>query len=196
MSSLDYQVSRANPSKVGGSGTTVKYFPRPIGQSLTSGQPTTPNASSPVGSLWVPVGPQFDGQQLTVQASGSFGSDTGDPSGTVSFSLYTVTGTLAVPVYTQIATTTAITPAFPSEVWTLKTTLIGGNGMLLGWYEGAIRGTVVPPTTLINVVTGLDFQNGNPALQRGAVCGLVIGVTFGTSDASNTASLTQFAVNQ
>lgn len=208
MSSLDFQVSRINPSIVSGTGTTVKYFPRPIGQSLTSGQPTTPNTSNPTGALWVPVGPQFGGKQLNIVASGNFGSDSGDPSGTVTVSLYPVTGTFANPVYgvgtggsNYIATTGTITPFYAVEPWTLSATLFSdssaGNadGMLIGSYTASIRGQIVQPATVPNILTGLDWTNGNPALMKGSVLGFVIGVKFGTSDASNVARMTEFSIS-
>jgi hypothetical protein len=204
---LDFQCSRVNPSKVSGLGGSVKYFPRPLGTSLTSGQPSTPNASNPAGSLWLPVGANFGGQQFTIKASGTFGSDSGDPSATVTISLFPVTGTLANPVYgvgggssNYIATTTAITPFYAVEPWALEATLEGdsspGNadGLLIGSYTASYRGSIVNPATVTNIVSGLDFTNGNPALQRGAVLGFVIGVTFGSSDASNRASMTQFQI--
>jgi hypothetical protein len=207
MSVLDFQCSRVNPSKVSGLGTAVKYFPRPLGVSLTSGQPATPNATNPTGSLWLPVGASFGGKQLTIKASGTFGSDSGDPSATVTISLFPVTGTLANPVYgvgagpsNYIATTIAITPFYAVEPWALEATLEGdsspGNadGLLIGSYTASYRGSIVNPAAVTNIVTGLDFTNGNQALQKGAVLGFVIGVTFGTSDVTNKASMTQFII--
>lgn len=102
---LDFQCSAKNPSKVGGlSAGAIKYFPRTLGSSIAGGQATTPNATNPAGGLWLPNG-AFDGVQFNVRASGDYGSDTGDPSGTVRVELYAVTGVLATPIYTTIATT-------------------------------------------------------------------------------------------
>jgi hypothetical protein len=195
---LDFQVSGAFPSKVGGLGTTVKYFPRPIGPSIGVA-PSTPSSTSPVGALLLPAQNVFQGQQFNVMASGFFGSDTGDPSGTVTVQLYAVTGSVASPTYTSIATTGAITPFFAQEPWGLNVELVGAsnngaNGLLIGSYEAFIRGSVTAPTTVTNIVTGLDFNAGNPLLAQGAVLGFVVGVTFGTTDATNKASLTQFTI--
>lgn len=195
---LDFQVSGAFPSKVGGTLTSVKYFPRPIGPAIGVA-PSTPSSTSGVGALLLPANNVFQGQQFNVIASGFYGSDTGDPSGTVTVQLFAVTGTLAAPVYTALATTGAITPFFANEPWALNTELIGAsnsgaNGLLIGAYEAYIRGSVVAPTTVTNIVTGLDFNAGNTLLSQGAVLGFVVGVTFGTSDASNKASLTQFTI--
>jgi hypothetical protein len=195
---LDFQVSAAVPSKVGGSGTTVKYFPRPIGPSIGVA-PATPSSTSAAGSLMVPANNVFNGQQFDVIASGSFGNDSGDPSGTVTVQLYAVTGTFTNPTYTSIATTGAMTPFYAVQTWGLAAQLVGtsvngANGLLIGGYEAYIRGSIVAPTTVTNIVAGLDFNAGNPALQQGAVFGLVVGVTFGTSDPTNTASLVQFTI--
>ena len=70
----------------------------------------------------------------------------------------------------------------------------GANGLLIGAYEAFHNGAVTAPTTLTSVVTGLDFNAGNPALQQGAVLGFVVGVTFGTTDANNGAIMTQFTI--
>src|SRR5579863_9527474 len=110
---LDFQVSGAFPSKVGGTLTTVKYFPRPLGPSIGVA-PSTPSSTSAVGALLLPAANVFQGQQFNVIASGFYGSDTGDPSGTVTVQLYAVTGSAASPTYTSLATTGAITP-FRSE---------------------------------------------------------------------------------
>src|SRR5271166_2185755 len=91
---LDFQCSRVSPSKVVGPGGAVQYFPRPYGPSIRSGLASTPNSADATGALLVPANPSTDGQQLHVQASGTFGYDGGDPSGTVTVALYAVTGSL------------------------------------------------------------------------------------------------------
>ncbi len=195
---LDFGVNGAFGSTVGGTGTSVKYFPRPLGPSIGVA-PTTPSSASAVGALFLPAQNVFNGQQFNVVASGSFGNDSGDPSGTVTVQLYAVTGSLANPTYTSLATTGAMTPFYAVQTWGINAELVGAskngaNGLLVGSYEGFLRGSVVAPTTVTNIITGLDFNAGNPALQQGAVLGFVIGVTFGTSDPTNTASLTQFTI--
>jgi len=198
---LDFQCSSVNPSKVGGVGAAAKYFPRPLGASLTSGQPSTPSASNATGALWLPTGPQFDGAQFTVKATGTFGSDTGDPSGTVTINLYAVVGSISSPNYsTVLASTGAITPGFAAaESWSITASLLGDSvsGILGGSYFATAEGALVnsTPKSTDAIVLGLDFIKGNPALKQGAVLGFVMGVTFGTSDASNTASLTQFQIH-
>ena len=195
---LDFGVNGQFGSTVGGLGTSVKYFPRPLGPSIGVA-PSTPSSTSAVGALFLPAQNVFNGQQFNVLASGSFGNDSGDPSGTVTVQLYAVTGSLASPTYTSIATTGAMTPFYTVQTWGISAELVGtskagANGLLIGAYSGFLRGSVVAPTTVTNIVTGLDFNAGNPALQQGAVLGFVVGVTFGTSDATNTATLNEFTI--
>ena len=195
---LDFGVNGSFGSKVGGLGTTVKYFPRPLGPSIGVA-PSTPSATSAVGALFLPASNVFNGQQFNILASGSFGNDSGDPSGTVTVEVKAVTGSLASPTYTSIATTGAITPFFTVEPWALNLELVGvsvngANGLLIGSYQAAKRGSVTAPTTVTNIVSGLDFNAGNPLLVQGAVLGFVVGVTFGTTDATNTATLNEFTI--
>jgi hypothetical protein len=195
---LDFGVNGAFGSTVGGLGASVKYFPRPLGPSIGVA-PSTPSSTSAAGALMLPAQNVYNGQVFDVIASGSFGNDTGDPSGTVTVQLYAVTGSFASPTYTSIATTGAMTPFYSVQPWSIRAELVGvskagANGLLIGNYQSNLRGSVVAPTTVTNIVTGLDFNAGNPALQQGAVLGFVVGVTFGTTDASNSATLNEFTV--
>lgn len=195
---LEFQVSGSSPVTVGGLGTTVKYFPRLLGSSIGVA-PSTPSSSSAAGALMLPAQNVFNGQAFNVYAAGDFGSDSGDPSGTVTVQLYAVTGSFTSPTYTSIATTGAITPFYAYEPWAIEAELVGAsvsgaNGLLIGNYQASIRGSVIAPTTVTNIVTGLDFNAGNSALQQGAVLGFVVGVTFGTTSATNTARLTEFTI--
>ena len=83
---LDFQVSGSSPSTVGGLGTTVKYFPRLLGPSIGVA-PSTPSSTSAAGVLMLPAQNVYNGQLLNVIASGSFGNDSGDPSGTITVQL-------------------------------------------------------------------------------------------------------------
>jgi hypothetical protein len=194
---LDFQVSGAFPSKVGGLGTLPKYFPRPIGPSIGVA-PLTPSATSPVGALLLPANNVFQGQQFNIIASGFLGNDvSGDPSDAGSVSLYAVTGTQTLPVYTSIATI-AVTPNFAIEPWGLSVELVGASkvgadGRLAGAYTAYRVGAVTAPT-FFTAISGLDFNAGNPALGIGAVLGFVVGVTFTTTNAGNSATLTQFTI--
>lgn len=199
---LDFGVNGAFPSKVGGTGTTIKRFPRPLGPSIGVA-PSTPSATSAVGALFLPAQNVFNAQQFNILASGTVGSDTGDPSGTVNIQLQAVTGSLSAPVYTTIASTSALAPTFPSaEPWLIDAILVGddASGLLVGNYTAMLANVVHTTSGTTGAVAidaaipGLKFNAGNPALQQGAVLGFVVGVTFGTSDATNTASLFEFTI--
>lgn len=205
---LDFQVNGGAPAKVGGTGTTVKYFQRILGTNGPgTGVGTNPNtnisATNAAGALFLPAINVYNGQVLSLLAAGSYGSDTGDPSGTVTINVYAVTGTAAAPVYTAIGGTGAATPTHAgAESWLLSFELFGdsNSGVLSGQYSGIVNGAyknsagTAASVILANNISGLDFTNGNVLLQRGAVLGFVVGVTFGTSDASNTASLFEFTI--
>ena len=197
---LNFQVNGSSPSTVGGTGTSVKYFQRILGTNGPNGGANTNiSASNAAGALMLPAANVFNGQAFEVVAAGSFGSDTGDPSGTVTISLYAVTGSVGTPTYTAIAGTGAITPAYAAaESWAIRAQLYGESksGVLGGNFYAGVRGLAVnsSPKDALALITGLDFNAGNPSLQQGAVLGFVVGVTFGTSDSTNTASMTQFLV--
>lgn len=215
---LDYQVSRAKPSVVGGvGGNVIKYFPNPslaknylapvirLDSQNFQAPVTFPNATTvgsstgnPTGSLFIPVGNSFDGQMLDVVCCGTWGADTGDPSATVNFQLQAVTGTFTNPVYTTVCSSGTLSPNYPGPApWAILANLLadGNSGLLQGAYEVHAQGTLAKGRTVVDtVITGLDFTVGNPSLMRGAVLGFVVGVTFGTSDKSNTASLFEFTI--
>ena len=198
---LSFQVSGSNPSKVGGTGTTVKYFPRPLGPSIGVA-PATPSSTSAVGALLLPAQNVFNGQSFTINVAGSVGAESGDPSGTVHVDLYAVTGSVSSPTYTALGGTATLTPTRLQESFSLEFKLSGDtvSGFLTGQYSGIFNGAYsnTAGTTnwviLANNISGLDFNVGNSALAQGAVLGFVVGVTFGTSDATNTASLYQFGI--
>src|ERR1700683_5086471 len=122
---LNYQCSYLNPSKVvGSSNSSVLYFPRAIGQSLTSPQPSTPNNTNPTGALWLPT-VAYDGQQFTLVASGSVvGSDDGE---TVNVRVRAVTGSLASPEYLDIAASGAQTLSSTPKNFTIEAHLCGDS---------------------------------------------------------------------
>jgi len=216
----DFGVNGAQPSKVGGTGSgTPKYLPRLLGVNGTSigsaglggvsgsviaaplfgTSPATPSANSAVGALYLPAQNVNNGQQIEILATGSFGSDTGDPSGSVTVALYGVTGALLAPVYTELATTTAfVENVLGVNSWAIAADLYGdsGSGILGGSYSAYINGALnnSTPKTTDNTISGLNFLTGNPSLQQGAVLAFVVGVTFGTSNATNTASLFEFTI--
>lgn len=198
---LDFQVNGLNPSKVGGTGTTVKYFQRILGTNgPNSGPNTNISSTNAAGALFLPAAGVFEGQSFNIIANGNFGSDTGDPSGTVTVQLFAVTGSLTSPTYTAIASTGAVTPTFGAAYpWSLDAVLSADSvsGILQGTYTAVVRNVIVnsaTPKALDATLTGLNFLTGNASLGQGAVMGFVVGVTFGTSDATNKASLYEFTI--
>jgi hypothetical protein len=213
----DFSVSGLFPSKVGGTGTTIKYFPRLLGPSIGA-SPATPSATNATGALFIPPASVFNGQMFNVIAVGEFGNDTGDPSATVTIRLQIVTpnattGSYSVnPVYTTVATTGAVTPSALGIVntWAIKAALYGSSlsGIVGGSYFAYQNGALVnsTPKSTDTTVSGINFAGGSvPASLSSATggpgtvgaqapFGLVVGVTFTTSDASNAAALYEFAI--
>jgi hypothetical protein len=192
-------------------GASGLFFPAGVNQIGPVGTQNVPNVANATGSLWVPANPSTDGRQLHVQASGTV-TEINDPSGTVTVALYVVTGQILAPIYTSVASTGAIIPSFGQTPWALDATLTadGVSRMLIGHYTavstgGALNGS---PKGIDSIVTGVNFAGVSStgetlasalppvasALPPGVAFGLVVGVTFGTSDSSNTATMTQFSV--
>lgn len=217
----DFSVSGLFPSKVGGTGTLIKYFPRLLGPSIGA-SPATPSATNATGALFIPPASVLNGQLFNVLAVGEFGNDTGDPSGTVNIQIRAVTpnsstGSYTVnPVYTTLASTGLLVPSVFGVVntWAFRMQLYGSSlaGIVGGSYNAYQNGLLVTvPATKSNVSTdttlsGINFAGGavpaslssatgGPGTAGGqAPFGLVVGVTFGTSDASNAASMYEFAI--
>lgn len=199
---LDFQVNGLFPSTVGGLGGTVKYFQRILGTNgPNSGPNTNISATNAAGALFVPANGSFNAQQMNVLVTGTMGFDTADASGTVQITLYGVTGTAAAPVYTDLASTGALTPKYAGgDSWAIDAVLYGDNqtGLVGGYYTAMQNGAAIGSKAAVstdNVLTGVAFDGiGNSSLLRGAAYGLVVGVTFGTSAAGNTASMYQFTI--
>jgi len=202
----DFLVNGLNPSSVGGTGVTVKYFPRLLSASaypLLGTSPSTPSSTNPAGMLVVPAQNELNGQEFRVVAVGNYLMGASAGSETVTIALYAVTGSLASPVYTAIASTGAVTPT-PNvdgiqHSWRLSAKVSGDtlSGILGGSYEAFDNGVLQNSTPKQTVaVSGLDFSVGNVNLGIGVVLGLVIGVTFSVSNASNAAKMYEFQIQK
>ena len=193
---VDFQVNGLFPSNVGGTGTSVKYFPRVLGPSIGVA-PSTPSASSAVGQLVVPANGVLNGQHFKVKAAGNVLPFTGG--GTYNVQLFANTGTVATPSYTAIASTGAITLAQATRSnWALDVSLMGDSvsGQVGGNYSAFTNNANnKAQVTLDAGLTGISFTAGQSGPQGNDIAfGLVVGVTFNTSLASNAASLYQFQV--
>jgi hypothetical protein len=198
----DFQVNGSNPSTVGGTGTAVKYFPRPFGTGGPGGAlPSTPSSTSAVGQLPVPGFNIFNGQILEVVASGDFVADEVDGSPTLTVKLFAQTGSLTSPTYTQLASTGTITPTANATYgnWALDVVMSGdtNSGIVGGYYTAWWNNTIVTPTALTNSLSSINFNSGiGGAGQYGVPFGLVVGVTFSVSEATNSAHMYQFQILQ
>lgn len=168
---ISSSVSYASPSKVGGTGTTEKVFP-----SLLS-------ALVPA-SLAIPQ--SANGQILTVKAAGTlFVHGTTPTVNVVLQSGSSLTGASNTTVSTGTSAQALATGA--NYPWAFEADIQGDQASGVVQVVNAklvVNGTSVSLTN--TSLTGIAY-NGT-----GAAYNLVIGVTFGVSDALNTAALQQF----
>jgi hypothetical protein len=205
----DFGVNGLFPSVVGGTGATVKYFPRLLGTSIGV-QSVAPSATNAAGQL-VPNGISIlNGQNFNVLVGGNVTSGVSDSSVTIEAALYANTGSVAAPVYVKLATTGAVTAplANTSFNFNLYVELFGttASGVVRGWQRSIMGTTQNTLAALTNNLSGINFNSNVgtiPASSTGGTgtaggnatpFGLVVGVTFGSSDAGNLANLNQFQV--
>ena len=187
----DFLVNGLNPSTVGGSGTTVKYFPRLLGSSIGV-ESGAPSASSAAGQLVVNGNNALNGQWFNVLVGVGITGGAADSSVTAKVSLYANTAALgAAPSYTEIATTGLFTQPLELTEYEvgLKVSLFGttGSGIVRGIQSGVYGANNLAAAALTNNLSGINFGSQAPF-------GLVVGVTFSSSDASNSAKLYQFQI--
>ena len=194
-----YQANGLVPATVGGTGTAVKYFPRPLGPSIGVA-PLTPSSTSAVGALLVPGANAVNGQKMTINARGSIFTDPSIACPTVTVTLYAVTNYNSLgflpnnPVYTSIATTGALTTSslnFNDEPFAIEAIISAdtASGVLQGVQTVLYNGVLVQTTAaLAHVITGINMGQPVPF-------GLVVGVTFSISGAANLGTLTEFDID-
>jgi hypothetical protein len=207
-----YQVSVAYPAVVGGTGTAIKYFssnpPQSLWNSGVSGVNApvtstqlggTPSSSSALGQMsFDSVAYKLQGGRFRFYASGTAVSGT---TSTFTPTVQINTGTITTPSYATLLGGTA-SNAFVASVnvgWMAWADLYfdPASGTLGGstnyqFDNGAGGGTDSHSYgNTLTTITGL-VGGGLYATQFG----FVVGATFGTSNASNSASLYQFAVIQ
>lgn len=208
-----YQVSQAFPSIVGGTGTTIKYFSSNPSQSLWNSGVTgvnspitatqlggTPSSTSANGQLsFDSVATKLTGGRFRMIASGSALSVTGTP--TVTATVQINTGTIASPSYATFIGGVASNAVVANKAigWTVAANLYfdptSSSMMIEHEYayvnqaSGGTDKTQVPVyLTSLTALTG----GGLYATQFG----FVVGITFSSSVADNTASLYEFKVIQ
>lgn len=211
-----YQVSASNPSIVGGTGTTIKYFSSNPPQSLWNSGVTgvnspissaqlggTPSSTTALGQLsFDSVAFKLNGSRFRIYASGTANSAT--TSVTYKPIVQIQTGTIASPTYSSLlapSASGASTTASIAVGWSIAGDLYFDptSGTIGGFMKytyvagtGSSFTNVQTTEAAITVATGLT-AGGIYATQFG----LAAAFTFGTtSDASNTASLYEFKIVQ
>ena len=195
---VNYSINGANPSTVGGTGTSIKYFPNLPGPSIGVAN-VTPSATSAAGQMLVPGSNRLNGQPFHVCASGNFEVGAGGGSATVTIALRANTGTVTTPVYTTIATSTAyaaeaLDGVFYPFDFDVKIQGDSQSALIQGQQTVLIDNSVnVAATALTSSLFGLLPATG--AFAGEPPFGLVLGITFGTSEVGNSANLFAFSIN-
>lgn len=173
-----------SPATVGGTGTTSKIY----AQSNSAATPFV---------LYAPNGGQLEGAKFVVRAGGNVFVHGTTP--TVIVSLYGKTsipasGPLTATNYTEIgqtgsAQTLTTAATYP---WVIEAELQGDSvsGVLQGTYKVLVNNVFKAEAALDNTITSVNL---NPTT-GGVSLVFVVGVTFGVSDALNTATLDQFTL--
>lgn len=189
----NYSINGANPSTVGGTGTAQKYFPNLPGPSIGVSN-LTPSSTSAAGQLLVPGSSRLNGQEFVVKASGNFLVGTGGGSSTVQFKLSANTGTVASPSYTVIAQSTAFaTEALDNTYYPWNMSVVLEGDTLSGIVQGT-QGWLMDGTVNVSPVTGLTANLSGVSFGPEPPFGLVISVTFGTSESGNAANMYRFSI--
>jgi hypothetical protein len=194
----EYGINGLNPSTVGGTGITAKYFPMPSGN-FTSGPAVTPSSTNATGQLAVHGDSTLNGQQFSIVAAGNFEVGPGGACPTVTIEMVANTGTLLSPTYTVIASTggfTAETNVGLFYPWQLEAIVNGDtqSGILSGYQVGVVDNVMAPAVgALSNIISGLDFS-GTTSKVIGTVFGVVMRITYSVSEPGNKANLMQFQI--
>lgn len=192
-----WNVNGSNPSTVGGTGITAKYFGQPSGN-FTAGASTTPSSTNAFGQLAIRGDNELNGQQFSVQASGNFEVGPGGACPAVTIDMVANTGTITTPIYTVLATTGAITVQTNVGVfypWQIEIVANGDtqSGILSGYQTSTVDNTLKSPVALSNTLSGLNF-GGNVIFPGAPVFGVVMRVTFSVSEPGNAANMFMFNV--
>lgn len=193
----NWQVNGSNPSTVGGTGTTPKYFTAPSAN-FTSGVSTTPNSTNATGQLNLDTDNQINGQLVVVTAAGDVEVGSGGACPSITIDIQANTGTFIAPIYTTIATTGAVTVQANTNVlypWFIQARFVGttGAGTIGGTQNASVDNFNTGTSGLTNVLSNLNFF-ANPTFIGGPVFGLVVRVTFSVSEPGNKANMYQFEV--
>lgn len=170
--------------QVGGVNTTIKYFAQP---------------TLPLNAFVLPIPGEFilEGQQFVVRAGGWV---------YVAGSSPTVALTLGVggPLLTSSATTVGVLSAASLVTsnyypFAITATFQGdsNSGIVQGSFNTTLNGVFTASaatTNLTGIKFGTAFNPANPGASVSAPFSLIVGVTFGVSNAANLAQLDQFSL--
>jgi hypothetical protein len=207
-----YQVSTSNPSIVGGTGTTIKYFASNPPQSLWNSGVTgvnspitasqlgaTPSSTSANGQLsFDSVAYKLQGGQFRMVASGT-ATATGTP--TVTATVQINTGTIASPSYATFlngVASNAVVTTIPIA-WSITADLFYDptsqtlSGFQSYFYANAATGGTDKSQVPVAITAVQSVTAGGLYATQ---FGFVVGITFSTSNAANTASLYEFKIIQ
>ncbi len=203
----DYQVNGQSPSKVATAGTGQVFFPRLLGTNFGVA-PSTPTLTNATGQLNLPGSQYFaatNGTRLRFIASGTV--TTGAVTITPTITMSVNTGTLTTPLYTTVVSVAQAQATASTASWFLEAhVVIGGLTVVTA---GNFAGAIVSGQ---QTAMGIGMSNNLPAVPAWAaaaattnpiswvntatqsVSGLVVGVTFGTANAANAATLNEFVI--
>lgn len=182
-----------NPSTIGGTAgtSTVRYFPAPPGASIGT-QNATPSSTSAVGQLAVPGSGVLNGQPFNVIAAGDITAGAGGGSTTITVGLYAQTSAvLTSPSYTTLGSAAFAAEIADGVAYPFYMNFLMQGTTLSGIVQGTkfilIDNVVEQATAAMTALSGINFSNVIPF-------GLVVGVTFGTSESGNQANLNHFSI--
>ena len=208
-------INGLNPVKLGGSSTSVQFFPYVPGASI--GVTSTKN-----GILYIPGNAEANGQRLTVRASGNCVTSGDATSPSILIGLYAaaynangtpnttasglVSGTNIYSTAIFSNTFTNIPPQGTTQSWALTVDLVGdglsGQPGQAGFVASGsnqvqlLSGAVVLDGTSASASAGLVTPVIPVNMNNPVPFGLAIGFTFSVGAAANAASLFQFDIQQ
>lgn len=179
---------------VGGSSTSVQYFPAVPGASIGVASPN-------YGFIPVPGSNRANGQNLVVRAVGNAAAPSDGTSPTFTLGLYAVINPTILSNAMNLPSSPSIVTLFTSTraaaglgitpfPWRFEVSMNADNasGILQGAYSTQVDGTVVTSTTITSQ-TGINMNAPIPFA-------LLVGVTFSQASSGNTATMNQFILEQ
>ena len=204
-----YPVSGVSPLIIGGTGTAIKVFP-----AVSASLPVNPAQPLPPGQLvggpaamLIPANGAYEGQPFCLIMSGTV-TVGGTASPTINFviqngssltgSSNTTMATLTAPFAATISTSYDFNVIVTLQGDSLTGKVVASPSLSAAQINGANQALTLTALTGISFLSAASTGQ-NPAVHKGnspggAALSLVCGVTFGVSDAANSASLMSFFI--